>query len=327
MPYEKEKEISIGAALAASELCELVRREMGSEAIEKNDGTPVTVADFAVQAVICRAIAEAFPADPIVGEESSTLLRESEAGELVEKVTTYVQRIVPDATPESVTALIDRGSGDVGPRYWALDPIDGTKGFLRGDQYAVAVALVEGGVVKVGVLGCPSLLLNPEEPAGDRGVLFVAVRGQGTTVFPLSGGDPFPVHVASPQDTAYLPFVESVESAHSDHSRQEAVAKAVGVEVPSLRMDGQVKYGAVARGQALLYLRFLSPRSKDYKEKIWDHAAGALVVEEAGGRVTDMHGHPLDFSQGPELLNNNGIVASNGSIHDKVLEVLKSKGY
>jgi 3'(2'), 5'-bisphosphate nucleotidase len=327
MPYEQEKQVSAEAALVAAELCEQVRREMVPQAIEKNDGTPVTVADFVSQAVICRVITEAFPTDPIVGEESAAMLREPDMVEHLEKITAYVQRIAPDAKPESVSAWIDRGTGDVGPRYWTLDPIDGTKGFLRGDQYAVAVALIEGGEVKVGVLACPWLLLNPENPKGDRGMLFVAVRGQGATMVSLNGGDPYPIHVASPHLIANLPFAESFESAHSAHSLQVEVAKAAGIQVPSLRMDGQAKYGAVARGEAVLYLRFLSPESRTYIEKIWDHAAGALIVEEAGGRVTDMHGRPLDFSQGANLNRNEGIIASNGSIHDKILEVLKVKGY
>lgn len=117
-------------------------------------------------------------------------------------------------------------------------------------------------------------------------------------------------------------FVESVEAAHSHHARQQAVAQAAGLTGPSLRMDSQAKYGVVARGQAALYLRLSSPKTPDYVEKIWDHAAGALLVEEAGGRVTDMHGQPLNFGLGRTLAQNRGVVVSNGSIHDSVLAAL-----
>lgn len=323
MSYEREKEVSIEAATAAAKLCEQVRRERASAAVEKNDGTPVTVADFASQAVICRAIALAFPTDPVVGEEEGTILQEPDMADRLEQVTAYVRRIVPDATPKSVISWINRAMGEVGPRYWTLDPIDGTKGFLRGDQYTVAVALVEEGKVRVGIMACPSLLLKPEDPAGERGVLFVAVRGQGATISSLYGGRLSPIRVAEQEHFDHLPFVESVESAHSHHSRQDEVAKAVGVKVHPLRMDGQAKYGAVARGEAVLYLRLPLSRSKEYMEKIWDHAAGSIIVEEAGGRVTDMHGRPLEFFQGPQLLNNQGIIASNGVIHERVLEALR----
>ncbi len=64
---------------------------------------------------------------------------------------------IPDATPEEVCGLIDRGSGEPPRTFWTLDPIDGTKGFLRREQYAVALALVRDGKVELGVLGCPEL--------------------------------------------------------------------------------------------------------------------------------------------------------------------------
>ena len=211
----------------------------------------------------------------------------------------------------------------MGSRYWALDPIDGTKGFLRGDQYAIAVALIEEGEVKVGVLACPSLDLKHAGRDGKRGVLFAAVLGQGATHSPLSGGRPEPIHVAGVGHIEGLPFVESVESSHCDQALQAHVAKTVGIRVPPWRVDGQAKYGIVARGDAGLYLRFPYSQSPRYLEKIWDHAAGALIVQEAGGLVTDMKGHSIDFSQGPELLETEGIVAGNASIHEKVLEALK----
>ncbi|UCF57422.1 MAG: 3'(2'),5'-bisphosphate nucleotidase [Deltaproteobacteria bacterium] len=327
MSYEREKHVAFEAALSAAKLCEQVRQEIGPKSIEKKDGTPVTVADFGAQAVICRTIAEAFPGDQVVGEEDGATLREPAMGGTLENVTEYVQRIIPDATQGTVITWINRGKGDVGPRYWAIDPIDGTKGFLRGDQYAVAVALVEEGRVKLGVLACPSLPINPEDDGGEKGVLFAAVRGQGANMFSITGSQPCAIGVASPDHMADLPFVESVESAHCDHPKQLAVAQAVGIQAPSLKVDGQAKYGIVARGEALLYLRFPSSLSPTYLEKIWDHAAGAIIVEEAGGCVTDMQGRPLNFSQGPDMIDNQGIIAGNLSIHEKVLEVLKLRVY
>jgi 3'(2'), 5'-bisphosphate nucleotidase len=325
MAYEQEKEVSVRAALAAAELCEQVRGEMAVEAIEKDDRTPVTIADFVSQAVICRSIGEAFPRDPIVGEESSAILRRPEAGDKLKKVGEYVGRLVNDVTFESIMGWIDRGGGDAGSRYWTLDPIDGTKGFLRGDQYSVALALIEEGEVKLGVLVCPALPLRIRGPKREeRGVLFVAVRGQGSTMMSLRGRDPEPISVAGPEYMGDLSFVESFESAHSDHPLQVEVARAVGIRAPSVRMDSQAKYGVVARGEAVLYLRFLSPESRSYVEKTWDHAAGTIIVEEAGGRVTDMNGRPLDFAQGPNLVHNEGVIASNGVIHEKVLEAVKS---
>lgn len=322
MSYEKEKQVAIVAAVTAAQLCEQVRRDLpNDEAMEKTDKSPVTVADYGSQAVICTTLAREFPDDPIVAEENATALREPEMTDQLTKVTCYVNELIAEATPTSVLEWIDRGNGDVGPRYWTLDPIDGTKGFLRQEQYAIALALIEGGDVKVGVLACPALPLD----SGEIGALFVAVRGSGATVQPLSGGEARVIHVLSGEEPAYFRLIESVESSHGDRDLQNQVALAAGIKAPSLQMDSQAKYGVVASGRAAVYMRFPSPKNPDYRENIWDHAAGAIIVEEAGGRVTDMYGEPLNFSLGRKMLNNRGVIASNGAIHSRLLSVLQEK--
>jgi 3'(2'), 5'-bisphosphate nucleotidase len=318
MLYEREKQVAIAAATAAARLCEQVRSDRHSRAIAKPDRSPVTIADFGAQAVICQALVAAFANDPIIGEEDSNLLRSPEMSEQLAQVTHYVQTLLPRATPESITAWIDQGNGTVASRYWTLDPIDGTKGYLRGDHYAVALALVEEGEVKLGVLACPGLPVeaaHPEEP----GVIFVGVKGQGAFRIPLSGGESQPIHVTDADGVGSQRLTESVESEHGNFALQEAIASAVGLTAPVLPMDSQAKYGVVARGEAALYIRLPYSLSSERRENIWDHAAGAIVVEEAGGKVTDMYGQPLDFSFGKKLINNQGIIASNGAIHEAVL--------
>ncbi len=141
---------------------------------------------------------------------------------------------------------------------------------------------------------------------------------------PLTGGEPTKVQVVPADDTTNLRFVESVESSHGDQEGQKAVAEAVGITAPSRRLDSMAKYGIVASGQAALYLRLPSPKTPDYRENIWDHAAGSVVVEEAGGRVSDIHGQPLNFADSAKMVNNRGIIVSNGVIHDKVLGALQT---
>ena len=87
-------------------------------------------------------------------------------------------------------------------------------------------------------------------------------------------------------------------------------------------MDSQAKYGSIARGAGDLYLRL--PVRKDYTEKIWDHAAGDVIVREAGGEVTDASGKRLDFSKGRTLRENKGVVAAPRAVHAQVLEAVKS---
>ena len=318
MAYEKELSIAREAVMMAAKVCEAVRRDMVPEAMEKSDKSPVTVADYGSQAIICRALAAAFPEDPVVGEEDASDLRTPEMADRLQQVTGFIQAVVADAQPEQVTKWIDHGNGSTAKRFWTLDPIDGTKGFLRGDQFAIALALIEDGDLKVGILGCPALALGGGEP----GLLFTAVRGEGTTMQPLAGGEAKHVKVVQPGDAERLRFVESVEASHGNQAQQQAVAKAAGISQTSVRMDSQAKYGAVAAGEAALYLRLPSPKYPDYREKIWDHAAGAIVVEEAGGRVTDMHGKPLDFYSAAKMMDNRGVIVSNGAIHDATLSAL-----
>ncbi len=228
----------------------------------------------------------------------------------------------PSSPKERVFSWIDRGvhEGAV-ERFWTVDPIDGTKGFLRGDQYATALALIEGGQVVLGGLACPNLELPT--PLGTlKGVILLARRGAGTWAYPMEGGAGAQLHVSPEKDTAQSRFCESWEKAHSAHDHAAQVASHLGITREPRRMDSQVKYGVVASGDAEIYLRL--PTRVGYVEKIWDHAAGAIVVEEAGGRASDMYGAPLDFTQGRRLEKNRGVIVTNGAIHDRVIEAVST---
>jgi 3'(2'), 5'-bisphosphate nucleotidase len=319
MTYEQEQKVALEAVMAAAQLCQQVRRDI-PRAMEKKDKSPVTVADFGSQAIVCKALKEAFSNDPIVAEEDATVLRQRDQVATLEKITDYVNQIIPNSSPEQVLQWIDDGNGKVSSRFWTLDPIDGTKGFLRQDQYAIALALIEDGEVKLGVLGCPALTAS----SGETGLIFVAIRGEGGYKISLAGEEKTALKVVSSDDLSRFRFVESVESSHGDQQRQNAIAKAVGITTDSVRVDSQAKYGIVASGEAALYLRLPSPKYPNYQENIWDHAAGSIIVEEAGGKVSDMYGKPLDFASNTKMKDNKGVVVSNGKIHDAVLKALMS---
>jgi 3'(2'), 5'-bisphosphate nucleotidase len=203
--------------------------------------------------------------------------------------------------------------------HWTLDPLDGTKGFLRREHYAVALALIADGQVLLGALGCPRL----NAPDGSEGLLLTAARGEGTWAQPLftrEDATAVPVRVTEAHGEtagAVLRLCESVEPGHSDHAAAAAIAARLGITSAPLRLDSQAKYAAVAQGDAAVYLRM--PTRVDYREKVWDHAAGLIIVEEAGGQVSDVHGVPLDFSRGRQLTGNRGVVATNRRIHAEVL--------
>ncbi|MDQ3406887.1 MAG: 3'(2'),5'-bisphosphate nucleotidase [Chloroflexota bacterium] len=322
-----ERIAAIEAVRAASLLCRAVREALiPSDSVAKADRSPVTVADLGSQALISLALADAFPDDPIVGEEDATLLRTDPDGPIAAAVLRHVRAARPDATAEIVADALARCShpGGATGRFWTLDPVDGTKGFLRGGQYAVALALIEDGEPVLGLLGCPNLPLDQDEPGAGVGVgcLFVAERGAGAVLIPLDGDShETPIRVSPPESPGEARWAESVEAGHSDQDDAARVAESLGLRQAPLRMDSQAKYAAVARGEAAIYLRL--PTSDAYRERIWDHAAGWLIVREAGGEVTDIHGQPFDFSTGRGLELNQGVVASaGGTLHAEVLRAV-----
>jgi len=315
---------ALQAILMASRLCQKVREDLTEgAAIQKSDRTPVTVADYGSQAIICKLLKDTFPNDLVVGEENSTELRKPDHSNLLAQVTRYVGDLFPSASSDEVCAWIDLSSHSVRNRLWTLDPIDGTKGFLRGDQYAIALALIENGVVQLGLMACPNLYVSKNQIDGKKGCIFLALRGKGTFQMDLEGKARQPLCVSQVKSPEKASFTESVEPDHADHLTHLKLAQKLGISQPPLKMDSQAKYGIVARGEATLYLRVPSPSEPGYKEKIWDHAAGAIITEEAGGKVTDLDGKLLDFSCGIQLGKNRGILASNGILHGVVLKALK----
>ncbi|MEJ2557080.1 MAG: 3'(2'),5'-bisphosphate nucleotidase [Anaerolineae bacterium] len=322
--YLNEKEHAHQAVVRAAALCRQVQAEMiHPTSAQKADHSPVTVADYGSQAVICQGLAEVFPDDPVVAEETAEDLRHSSQAKMLAQVTAYVRTLLPEATASGVCTWIDHGNSEPDLRFWTLDPIDGTKGFLRNEQYAIALALIVNGQVQVGAMACPNLPLDFSEPDGVRGVVFLAVRGGGAEMFPLDGGPAQPIAVAPLADPQAARFVESVESGHANHAAHQSLAHTLGITRPSVRLDSQAKYGVVAQGEASIYLRLPSAQKPDYRERIWDHAAGSLIIQEAGGRVTDALGRDLDFGQGKQLFKNRGIIASNGLLHATILQAMQ----
>ncbi|MEM8603529.1 MAG: 3'(2'),5'-bisphosphate nucleotidase [Cyanobacteria bacterium P01_H01_bin.121] len=320
--YRQERQVALTAVLAAAQLCKKVRLDAQSQALEKPDRSPVTIADYGAQALICQVLAAQFPNDAIVGEEDAILLRTPDMTTCLEQVVRYVQYFQPQATATDVLAWIGRGKGTPIGRFWTLDPIDGTKGYVRGDQYAIALALIEAGQVVVAAIACPALTPSFNDST-DSGVVFLATRGQGATMLSVQTGIETPLKVNSTgDDPSAWRLLESVERDHGTPVWQQAIAQRIGLVQSPLQMDSLAKYGIIARGEAHLYMRLPSGASALRYENIWDHAAGVLVLTEAGGTVTDQQGKPLDFGCGSKLSNNQGIIASNGQLHAQVLDVL-----
>lgn len=345
-PYAHELHVAQLAVQRATILTKRVFHEKAKGTVDKNDKSPVTIGDFGAQALIIAALRHSFPADEIVAEEEAAQLRED--ANLRDTIWELVKDIkLDDAAAEQVLGgpirdvdsmleLIDLGNSKGGSqgRIWTIDPIDGTKGFLRGGQYAVCLGLMVDGDVKVGVLGCPNLPVDDaarltadigsNQTDEGRGVLFSAVQTEGATSRALTAGAlsaAKPISMRPISDLSKATFCESVEAGHSAHDDQAAISQKLGITEPSVRMDSQAKYGSIARGAGDIYLRL--PVKATYQEKIWDHAAGDLIVREAGGQVTDIRGKRLDFSVGRTLANNKGVVAAPAAVHETVLRVVQ----
>lgn len=313
--YEDERKIATEAVRQASDLAKKMQgRLVALDVVNKQDLSPVTITDFSVQALINMHLMKAFPNDEIMGEEDALFLRNPQHKEIKEKVVEQIQRIFPATSDEVILDAIDQGGckGGAHQRFWVLDPIDGTRGFIRQEPYAIALALIEEGKVVLGVLGCPRFSVGVHK----RGGIFVAVKGAGTNFISFESEEVRPLRVSRSNEVIYCE-PHSISKTHS-HSKAYDIARLVEAHPHPFRLDSQCKYAHVALGDAAIYLRI--PTKGAYHEKIWDHAAGAIIVEEAGGKVSDITGAPLDFSLGSELSKNVGIVATNGYVHEQVIQ-------
>jgi 3'(2'), 5'-bisphosphate nucleotidase len=330
----KDPQISflLQAVQRASWLVRQVQADLVAPAMLKQDHSPVTVADFASQAVVASLLSQYFPGDVLVGEEDSHSLQQPGSNLQLAQVTRYLQLFTPQASPQQVCAWIDRGASDPQDRYWVIDPIDGTKGFLRGGQYAVALALVEEGQVQLGALGCPSLdFPNRSRPSG---FLFIAARGAGAWQVEMPPG--WQLHledlvftrlrVSAQPNPPQARLLRSFEASHTNQDKLDRLTRRLLVEPPPSRLDSQVKYALLAAGQGDVLVKPRPASNPEYREKIWDHVAGMLLVEEAGGLVTDLDGLPLDLSAGRTLIRNRGILATNALLHPAFLEAIQALG-
>ena len=275
----------------------------------KDDRSPVTVADLAVQVAVTAALraADVPHSDRLVGEEGADSLDGGGAimvDQLLELSSEALTAAdLADAAPRNeadLRELLDAAGLDPQAErrttFWSLDPIDGTKGFLRGQQFAIALGLVHGDAPVVGLLGCPHLPLGSVEDYGTAdavGSIYVGVVGEGALAGPATarGRDelhPIEVSTSPPDDRVRVCL--SYEKAHGDQDRTSAALEATGVRTTPIHIDSQCKYAMVASGRADLYLRLAR---EGYREKSWDHAGGCAVVRAAGGIVESATGRPL----------------------------------
>ncbi|KAF2740613.1 carbohydrate phosphatase [Polyplosphaeria fusca] len=363
LPYTTELALALRAVHGASLLTKSVLRSLNHSvsAETKADSSPVTIADFAAQALLISALHAVFPSDAFLGEESAAQLRADDA--LAARVWELVQRAAAAqahdgqdadlALPQSKQQMLDAidlgattASARTG-RVWVLDPVDGTATFMEGQQYAVCLCLVVDGTQRVAAIGCPNLSVDmSDSDSGSSpritedgvdsegfGVLVSAVVGQGThmrTMHASSLGPARPVrHDAAERpdgaDLAALHFVESTLGKTSlSQDEHRAVAHRLGAQWPgTVLWSQQMKYVALTLGACDVLLRV--PKTRERYTYLWDHAGGHLLFTEAGGKVRDFEGGEIDFGQGRRIEGerNFGMVATWPWCFDAVSEAVR----
>ncbi|KEF54843.1 3'(2'), 5'-bisphosphate nucleotidase [Exophiala aquamarina CBS 119918] len=337
--YALEQSVAEQAVLRASILTKQIQSIVNE--ISKDDNSPVTVADFAAQALLIGALHHAFPNDSFLGEESSGPLRADE--QLCDKVYELVLSATDAAglvagaiqfpKPESVDEMlswIDLGGsgkgGDKG-RFWVMDPVDGTASFIKGQQYAVSLSLVKDGREVVGVLGCPNIsaemtrVSENDVDGNGFGIVLTAVRGRGSMIRTMSLrglGEAFPLHFLEPCRPNLLHIVGCTACEVTRHDVVAELAEHFKARFPNIELwSSHIRYAALIVGGG--NAQFWVPAAPASKMHIWDHAGTQLIFTELGGKVTDLDGRDVDFGAGRDLNRNRGLVVARVEIHESLL--------
>ncbi|KAK4439253.1 putative PAP-specific phosphatase, mitochondrial [Sesamum alatum] len=371
LPFQEQKakyyehlQAAVDVVERACRLCVDVQKSLFSsdgKIIEKMDKTPVTVADFGVQALVSLEMSQLFPSIPLVAEEDSAFVREKNLVDAVFEVVSDKATIGDEElSRDDVLKAIDRGGKNAslfGPQpatYWILDPIDGTRGFVKGIEalYVVGLALIVEGEIVLGVMGCPNWQDGHSDEfnkvQGDAGtvsrsgIIMVSHVGCGTWRTKLSDlqigntkmdpnwtrclVDGF--HLVH-QARYCIPESQTWESLPLS-TQFNAVTNADSVGEKQILLlpaccGSLCKYLMVASGRASVFI--VRARTKTII-KVWDHAVGVICIREAGGKVTDWKGRQLDFAadqiERRVLFPSGGILVTNDRLHDQIVEILSS---
>jgi 3'(2'), 5'-bisphosphate nucleotidase len=238
--------------------------ELGVEMKAGNE--PVTVADKRASELIVSGLHGRFPGPTVISEEL--------------------------ALPEEKLASLVKG------RMWLVDPIDGTKDFMRGDEgFSVMIGLADAGRPVLGVVHQPAV--------GKTGRTFFATHDGGAHVLVDDTLQPLAVSNVTSAASVRLVASASHRSAEIDHVKQT-----LGITDEMNVGSVGVKLSLIALGVRDLYI---SPATKT---KIWDTCAPEAILTAAGGRLSDLFGTSIDYA---ELRHSRGLVASNGHVHDEVV--------
>lgn len=310
-------ELVADATLWAARFADLLAGTEGGTSA-KADASPVTAADLALQAVLAEGLDAAFGRIPVVGEESTAVFAGEAGSALRTRVASLASMARPGLTGARLDAAIDRGCADgLSSDQWVIDPIDGTRGYLRGQQYCVCLALLRDGQPLLGVAGCPRL--------GERGWLVAALRGHGVYRWRLDRLDAAPERPSvSEPNRGTLVACESPGATERARVRLRRMGERLGGPLIVRPMESQCKFVLVATGESDLAIRLASFDPARNRDMVWDYAGAVVFAEEAGARMTDCDGAPLRFARGRVIDGNRGILCAAAWLHDAAIDACRA---
>src|SRR6185369_16789293 len=231
------------------------------------------------------------PGDPVTEADrmASTLIVSNLSREFPKHV------VLSEEEPDNLSRLKES-------HVWMVDPMDGTREFIehRG-EFAVQIGLVAEGTPVLGVV---------YQPTTQK--LYYAAEGMGA--FLEADGKVVPLHVSNENVSSRLTLAAS----RSHHSvRVDAIRKQLGIKNVVRMGRVGLKVGLLCEGRAHVYLH------TGGRTHSWDTCGPEAILREAGGRMTDVSNAPLNY-RSRDALNQNGLIASNGVIHDRVVQVTQS---
>ncbi|GAB4831089.1 hypothetical protein Ancab_005099 [Ancistrocladus abbreviatus] len=344
--YYRELQAAVDVVQRACHLCVNVQKSLFADdgrILEKSDRTPVTIADFGVQALVSLELSKLFPLVPLVAEEDSSFLR---SNNLVDAVVTAVTDNSSlrsnQLTDVEVLEAIDRG-GKISLAFGA-----------KPATYWVGLALIVKGEIVLGVMGCPNwkenfcnkptnttVVQENEKSWLEPGIIMAAHVGFGTWVMRSSmpgGGTRTPSKwTRCFVDQSYL--IQNAQFCIPDSQTWDSLPLSPSFEATTDANsigDKQVlllqtccgslcKYLMVALGRATVFI--LRAKAQTII-KAWDHAVGMICVHEAGGKVTDWKGSQLDLAADEAerriIFPSGGVLVTNGNLHAQILELISA---
>ncbi|MHA2119971.1 MAG: inositol monophosphatase family protein [Promethearchaeota archaeon] len=298
--YEFELKTAVELVRNATQITEWFKLK-GFNSFNKDDNTPVTLADYASQIYIISELRDTFPDDKIIAEEGNLYFVNSEAENLIKECLSELDIGNAENIKDNITYR-----GVVSERQWTIDPIDGTMGYQKGLSYAVGI----GFMIKSDPTICAIAVPNYKE---DNLAIFSAESGQGAQMS-YDNGTFSSIHVS--QKTDFKDFI-MCHSLHYDKPWVVKFARKIGV-TKFVQIDSMAKFCMIADGSADLYIKPL----RNYPTSSWDFLPGDLLVREAGGHVSDLNGDPLKYIEENCLWTLPGIISSNSIVHDKLIVFL-----